>query len=129
MARRRSWTDQLPAPSVIGGCPDTVPDRTEEPTWAAGKGEPCERFLWQVQPRLSCSAWLACCRFRTIAGCCTQHSQIEDPHLRRGVQPVLARCHDNVRPPDSPVALGDEITFHDQLSQKASTSATSWAPA
>jgi hypothetical protein len=43
--------------------------------------------------------------------------------------PFSLGATNNVRPPDSPVALGDEITFHDQLSQKASTSATSWAPA
>ena len=39
----------------------------------------------------------------------------ENAHVRRGVQPVLADCREQRTPPNSPFALGDELTFHDQL--------------
>jgi hypothetical protein len=40
--------------------------------------------------------------------------QTEDPAIRRRVQPVHARETNSVRDPNSPIALGDEVVFHDR---------------
>jgi hypothetical protein len=43
--------------------------------------------------------------------------------------PFTPVATNNERDPNSPIALGDEIVFHDQLFAKGKQSATTWAPA
>lgn len=52
---------------------------------------------------------------RHAAGSRAEHSQIENAQLRCGVQPVLVHCREPNSEPNSPFALGDELTFHDML--------------
>lgn len=82
------------------------------------EGEPPASSRWQVQLRPWCSAWLGWLVSAASQAAGPSATTSETLIFDVAFSLLSFVAANNIRLPHSPVALGDELTFHDQLFSK-----------